>query len=76
MDVASAPIAMKESLRCKDRKNQSVLALPLSFLPTMVAKKLRDAAEQSQPQRGAANGIAMAGMSLFTGFGPAVGGLL
>ncbi|KAK9148951.1 hypothetical protein Scep_007708 [Stephania cephalantha] len=29
-----------------------------------------------QHQRGAANGIAMAGMSLFNGFGPAMGGML
>lgn len=31
---------------CKDRKNHSAVALPYSFLPSMAAKKLRDAANK------------------------------
>ncbi|GAB2267125.1 hypothetical protein Dimus_002109 [Dionaea muscipula] len=31
-------------VECKDRKNQSAITLPYSFLPSMAAKKLRDAA--------------------------------
>ncbi|KAF6155372.1 hypothetical protein GIB67_019898 [Kingdonia uniflora] len=33
-------------MECKDRNNRSAIALPYSFLPSMAAKKLRDAAEK------------------------------
>ncbi|KAJ0099332.1 hypothetical protein Patl1_21156 [Pistacia atlantica] len=33
-------------MECKDRKNRSAILLPHSFLPSMAAEKLRDAAEQ------------------------------
>ncbi|KAL8489299.1 hypothetical protein ACS0TY_025273 [Phlomoides rotata] len=33
-------------MECKDRKNRSSVMLPYSFLPSMAAKKLRDAAEK------------------------------
>ncbi|KAA8533421.1 hypothetical protein F0562_031145 [Nyssa sinensis] len=33
-------------MECKDRNNRSSIVLPYSFLPSMAAKKLRDAAEQ------------------------------
>ncbi|KAL7197700.1 hypothetical protein ACSBR2_020258 [Camellia fascicularis] len=33
-------------MECKDRNNRSAVMLPYSFLPSMAAKKLRDAAEK------------------------------
>ncbi|XP_057802951.1 uncharacterized protein LOC131018244 [Salvia miltiorrhiza] len=33
-------------MECKDRNNRSSIMLPYSFLPSMAAKKLRDAAEK------------------------------
>ncbi|GAB2221662.1 hypothetical protein Droror1_Dr00012847 [Drosera rotundifolia] len=33
-------------VECKDRKNHSAITLPYSFLPSMAAKKLRDAADK------------------------------
>ncbi|GAU47427.1 hypothetical protein TSUD_46390 [Trifolium subterraneum] len=33
-------------MECKDRNNRSAIMLPYSFLPSMAAKKLRDAAEK------------------------------
>ncbi|KAG2683626.1 hypothetical protein I3843_10G040600 [Carya illinoinensis] len=33
-------------MECKDRNNQSAIMLPHSFLPSMVAEKLRDAADK------------------------------
>ncbi|KAM7524420.1 hypothetical protein LguiA_014322 [Lonicera macranthoides] len=33
-------------MECKDRKNRSAIMLPYSFLPSMAAKELRDAAEK------------------------------
>lgn len=33
-------------MECKDRKNHSALMLPHSFLPSMAAEKLRDAADK------------------------------
>ncbi|KAE9599756.1 hypothetical protein Lal_00045773 [Lupinus albus] len=33
-------------VECKDRKNRSAIMLPYSFLPSMSARKLRDAAEK------------------------------
>ncbi|XP_044506015.1 uncharacterized protein LOC123225809, partial [Mangifera indica] len=33
-------------VECKDRKNKSAILLPHSFLPSMAAEKLRDAAEE------------------------------
>ncbi|QHN94822.1 uncharacterized protein DS421_18g604360 [Arachis hypogaea] len=36
-------------MECKDRNNRSAIMLPYSFLPSMAARKLRDAAEKSVP---------------------------
>lgn len=33
-------------MECKDRKNRSAVMVPHSFLPSMAAEKLRDAAEK------------------------------
>jgi len=33
-------------MECKDRNNRSSIMLPYSFLPTMAARKLRDAADK------------------------------
>lgn len=37
---------------CKDRKNHSAIVLPYSFLPSMAAKKLRDAADKIKAMLG------------------------
>lgn len=33
-------------MECKDRKNRSAIILPYTFLPSMAAKKLRNAADK------------------------------
>ncbi|XP_042057079.1 uncharacterized protein LOC121801618 [Salvia splendens] len=39
-------------MECKDRNNRSSIMLPYSFLPSMAAKKLRDAAEKIKAHLG------------------------
>ncbi|KAL1298314.1 uncharacterized protein LOC107614160 isoform X2 [Arachis ipaensis] len=39
-------------MECKDRNNRSAIMLPYSFLPSMAARKLRDAAEKIKAQLG------------------------
>ncbi|XP_027365359.1 uncharacterized protein LOC113872202 isoform X2 [Abrus precatorius] len=39
-------------MECKDRNNRSAIMLPYSFLPSMAAGKLRDAAEKIKAQLG------------------------
>eukprot|EP01018_Ginkgo_biloba_P035744 Gb_39043 [translate_table: standard] len=39
-------------VECKDRNNHSAVMLPYSFLPSMAAKRLRDAAEQIKEMLG------------------------
>ncbi|KAL1338370.1 hypothetical protein AAHE18_10G206000 [Arachis hypogaea] len=39
-------------MECKDRNNRSAIMLPYSFLPSMAAHKLRDAAEKIKAQLG------------------------
>ncbi|KZV32289.1 hypothetical protein F511_19135 [Dorcoceras hygrometricum] len=39
-------------MECKDRNNRSSVSLPYSFLPSMAAKKLRDAAEKIKSSLG------------------------
>ncbi|XP_057737627.1 uncharacterized protein LOC130954863 isoform X2 [Arachis stenosperma] len=39
-------------IECKDRNNRSAIMLPYSFLPSMAAHKLRDAAEKIKAQLG------------------------
>ncbi|KAM7259020.1 hypothetical protein ACFE04_014761 [Oxalis oulophora] len=39
-------------MECKDRKNRSAIMLPYSFLPSMAASKLRDAADKIKVQLG------------------------
>ncbi|KAI4300898.1 hypothetical protein L6164_034225 [Bauhinia variegata] len=39
-------------MECKDRNNRSAIMLPYSFLPSMAAKKMRDAADKIKAQLG------------------------
>uniref|UniRef100_A0A5B7AMB0 Uncharacterized protein n=1 Tax=Davidia involucrata TaxID=16924 RepID=A0A5B7AMB0_DAVIN len=44
IDRTASPLSW--FMECKDRNNRSAIMLPYSFLPSMAAKKLRDAAEK------------------------------
>ncbi|KAF9592745.1 hypothetical protein IFM89_017315 [Coptis chinensis] len=57
---------------------QTCVSMLMNFLTIVIATGLTVLQNNAvdQHQRGAANGIALTGMSLFRGFGPAIGGVL